>query len=138
MVIDLFCSNSNDPSLLPDGSVLIRELAQAENPLEAINCPPQTPLLHSICSIHSFIYLLTTLGKINQNDVRNLSIGKWGGELGAKVLADLCQLYMNLIWESSMLLWLCNEEQQQQQLHQLQQFYQMQLQQLSQISKALC
>jgi hypothetical protein len=29
---------------------------------------------------------------------------------------------MNLIWESSMLLWLCNEEQQQNQLQQLKQF----------------
>ncbi len=119
---------------LPDGSVLIRELAQADNPPEAINCPAQTPLLHSICSIHSFIYLLITLGKITQNDVRNLTINKWGSELGTKVLNDLCKLYMNLIWESSMLLWLCNEEQQQQQLQQLQQFYQLQLQQLSQIT----
>ena len=127
-------STTTTPATLPDGSVLIRELAQAENPLEAINCPSQTPLLHSICSIHSFIYLLITLGKINQNDVRNLTINKWGSELGTKVLNDLCKLYMNLIWESSMLLWLCNEEQQQHQLQQLQQFYQLQLSQLSQIS----
>lgn len=128
-------SKTTPGTTLPDGSVLIRELAQAENPLDAINCPQQMPLLHSICSIHSFIYLLITLGKINQNDVRNLTISKWGSELGTKVLNDLCKLYMNLIWESSMLLWLCNEEQQQHQLHQLQQFYQLQLQQLSQMSK---
>jgi hypothetical protein len=118
-------------SSLVDGSVLIRELAQSQNPLDACNWPLQTPLLHSISSIHSFIYLLITCGKINQNDVRNLTITKWGSELGTKVLKDLCKLYMNLIWESSMLLWLCNEEQQQQQLQQLQQIQQ--LQQLSQM-----
>jgi hypothetical protein len=127
-------SSNNNNSTLPDGSVLIRELAQADNPLEAVNCPTQTPLLHAVCSIHSFIYLLITLGKINQNDVRNLTVNKWGSELGTRVLNDLCKLYMNLIWESSMLLWLCNEEQQQHQLQQLQQFYQLQLQQLSQIT----
>jgi hypothetical protein len=66
--------------------------------------------------------------------VRNLTVNKWGSELGTRVLNDLCKLYMNLIWESSMLLWLCNEEQQQHQLQQLQQFYQLQLQQLSQIT----
>jgi hypothetical protein len=96
-------SNNNSNSTLPDGSVLIRELAQADNPLEAVNCPTQTPLLHDVCSIHSFIYLLITLGKINQNDVRNLTVNKWGSELGTRVLNDLCKLYMNLIWESSML-----------------------------------
>jgi hypothetical protein len=130
--IDSKLSSSTVPLL--DGSVLIRELAQAENPLDAVNCPSQTPLLHSICSIHSFIYLLITLGKINQNDVRNLTINKWGSELGCKVLKDLCKLYMNLIWESSMLLWLCNEEQQQQQLQQLQHFYQLQLSQIQDVA----
>jgi len=124
--------SSTSPSAVPliDGSVLIRELAQAENPLDAVNCPSQTPLLHSICSIHSFIYLLITLGKINQNEVRTITITKWGSDLGCKVLKDLCKLYMNLIWESSMLLWLCNEEQQQQQLQHLQHFYQIQLSQM--------
>ena len=121
------------PSLV-DGSVLIRELSRVENPSDAINWPAQTPLLHAISSVHSFIYLLITLGKINLNDVRNLAINKWGSELGVKILKNLCKLYMNLIWESSMLLWLCNEEQQQVQLQQLQQLYQMQLQQLSAVS----
>lgn len=127
--------SSSIASSLVDGSVLIRELAQSQNPLDACNWPLQTPLLHSISSIHSFIYLLITCGKINQNDVRNLSITKWGSELGTKVLKDLCKLYMNLIWESSMLLWLCNEEQQQQQLQQL--LHIQQLQQLSQIPDVL-
>jgi E3 ubiquitin-protein ligase HUWE1 len=98
-----------------DGSVLIHELALAENPLDAINCPSQTPLLHTISSVHSYIYLLITLGKTSQNDVRNLTINKWGSDLGISVLRMLCKLYMSLIWESSMLLWLSNEEQQQQQ-----------------------
>ena len=118
-----------------DGSVLIRELAQAENPLDACNWPAQTPLLHSISSIHSFIYLLITLGKINHTDVRNLTTNKWGSDIGVKVLKDLCKLHMNLIWEGSMLLWLCNEEQQQQQLQQLQQLQQ--IQQLSQMQDFL-
>jgi hypothetical protein len=100
--------------------VLIRELAQgSDNPFDACNNPSQTPLLHSITSVHSLIYLLITLGKINQNDVRTLTINKWGGDLGVHVLKALSKLYQNLIWESSMLLWLCNEEQTQQQLHQL-------------------
>ena len=48
----------------------------------------QTPVLHSICCIRSFIYLLITLGK------------------------TLCKLYMSLIWESSMLLWLSTKQHQ--------------------------
>ena len=128
-------SSAAAASPLVDGSVLIRELAQAQNPLDACNWPLQTPLLHSISSIHSFIYLLITCGKINHNDVRNLTTSKWGGELGVRVLKDLCKLYMNLIWESSMLLWLCNEEQQQQQLQQLHQLQQ--IQQLSQMQDFL-
>jgi E3 ubiquitin-protein ligase HUWE1 len=130
-ILFLFLPFKGDPDsvksetmTLIDGSILIRELANASNPIEAVNYPNETPLLHSICSIHSFIYLLITLGKINQNDVRNLTISKWGSELGVQVLEGLCKLYMNLIWESSMLLWLCNEDQQQHQLHQLQQVQQ--------------
>ncbi|CAF0785839.1 unnamed protein product [Brachionus calyciflorus] len=114
---------------LTDGSVLLAELAQNDNPQEAVNQSQQTPLLHSICSIHSLIYLLITLGKINQNDVRNIIISKWGSSLGVNVLKDLSKLYSNLIWESSMLLWLCNEEQQQNQLQQL-----VQIQQLNQMT----
>lgn len=114
---------------LIDGSVLLCELGECDNPLDASN----TPLLHSISSIHSLVYLLITLGKINQNEVRNLVIAKWGGDMGVLVLKDLSKLYMNLIWESSMLLWLCNEEQQQTQLQQLVQIQQFQQQQLAQL-----
>ncbi len=122
---------------LIDGSVLIAELASSDNPLDACNQPLQTPLLHSISHVHSIIYLLITLGKINQNDVRHLTIGKWGSpELGVKCLRDLSKLYMSLIWESSMLLWLCNEEQQTAQLHQLVAIQQLQQAHLSQLIAA--
>ncbi len=67
-----------DKSSIFEGSLLIRELSMTENPVESVNCPIQTPLLHSICCIHSFIYLLITLGKTNQNDVKNLAINNWG------------------------------------------------------------
>ncbi len=122
---------------LIDGSVLIAELASSDNPLDACNQPLQTPLLHSISHVHSIIYLLITLGKINQNDVRHLTIGKWGSpDLGVKCLRDLSKLYMSLIWESSMLLWLCNEEQQTAQLHQLVAIQQLQQAHLSQLIAA--
>jgi hypothetical protein len=102
-----------------DGSVLIRELAQTDNPLEACNVPAQTPLLHAISSVHSIVYLLITLGKISHNEVRTLTTSKWGSAFGEHLLSKaLSKLYATLIWESSMLLWLCNEEQQQLQLQQ--------------------
>ena len=117
-----------------DGSVLIAELASSDNPLDACNQPLQTPLLHSISHVHSIIYLLITLGKINQNEVRHLTIGKWGSpDLGVRCLKDLSKLYMSLIWESSMLLWLCNEEQQTTQLNQLVAIQQLQQVQLNQL-----
>ena len=100
-----------DKSSLFEGSLLIREISLTENPVDSVNCPEQTPLLHSICCIHSFIYLLITLGKTNQNEIKNLTITNWGSPIGVKVLKNLCKLYMSLIWESSMLLWLSNEEQ---------------------------
>lgn len=117
-----------------DGSVLLAELAATENPLEACNQPLQTPLLHSISHVHSLIYLLTTLGKVNQNDVRQMTISKWGSpDLGVKCLRDLSKLYMSLIWESSMLLWLLNEDQQEQQLAQLMQIQHLHQHQLNQL-----
>jgi hypothetical protein len=79
-----------------------------DNPID-VNCPNQTPLLHAICCIHSFIYLLITWGKTSQNDVSNLRINSWAGVLGIKVLKNLCKCYMRLIWKRSMILWLSNE-----------------------------
>ena len=120
-------------ALVVDGSVLLAELGNSENPLDGASSSASTPLLHSITSIHSLVYLLITLGRINQNDARNLIVAKWGSELGVNVLKSLSKLYMNLIWESSMLLWLSNEEQQHaqlQQLIQIQQYHQQQLAQL--------
>jgi hypothetical protein len=135
--LDPASNTASSPSALIDGSVLIAELAASDNPLDACNQPLQTPLLHSISHVHSIIYLLITLGKINQNDVRHLTIGKWGSpDLGVKCLRDLSKLYMSLIWESSMLLWLCNEEQQTAQLHQLVAIQQLQQAHLNQLIAA--
>ena len=37
-------------------------------------------------------------------------VGNWGSELGLNVLRGLSKLYTSLVWESNILLALCNED----------------------------
>lgn len=45
-----------------------------------------------------------------QTDIRTLSVNNWGSDLGLEVLKGLSRLYNSLVWESTVLLALCNED----------------------------
>lgn len=45
-----------------------------------------------------------------QSDIRTLSINHWGSKTGLEVLRLLSKLYLNLVWESTVLLALCSGE----------------------------
>jgi len=45
-----------------------------------------------------------------QSDIRQMAVGQWGSPLGLSVLKDLANLYLNLVWESTVLLALCSGE----------------------------
>ena len=53
-----------------------------------------------------FVYVCRT----GQNDIRTISVGHWGSELGLTVLKGLSRLYTSLVWESTVLLALCSED----------------------------
>lgn len=128
----------NDPFPYPGSSVLLRELADSTNPAEAVNDPYETPALHGIISIHSmitmFIHVCRT-GQVRlqndsnyktliypvwkfvikivlllQTDIRTLVVKAWGNDQGIDLLKQLSQLYLNLVWESTVLLSLCGGE----------------------------
>ena len=46
----------------------------------------------------------------HQFDIRTISVNHWGSELGLSVLKGLSSLYNSLVWESTVLLALCNED----------------------------
>lgn len=45
-----------------------------------------------------------------QADVRAISVRSWGSELGLAVLKALSELYVSLVWESTLLLALCSDD----------------------------
>jgi E3 ubiquitin-protein ligase HUWE1 len=126
-----------EPLEEPGSSVLLRELASSKNPLEAVHDPSQTPLLHAITAVHSlvmmFIHVCRT-GQVittdcckfvnlrwskkqtkfvwfeSQSDIRTMAVSEWGSTRGLPVLRDLANLYLNLVWESTVLLALCSGE----------------------------
>lgn len=55
-------------------------------------------------------YFLTNLFITFQSDIRTISISHWGSELGLSVLKGLSSLYTSLVWESTVLLALCSND----------------------------
>lgn len=94
----------------PGSSVLLRELANSKNPLEAVSNCLETPILHDMTAVHSLIMMFIHVCRTGQSDIRSLSINHWGSKTGLEVLRLLSKLYLNLVWESTVLLALCSGE----------------------------
>ncbi|XP_020278772.1 E3 ubiquitin-protein ligase HUWE1 isoform X2 [Pseudomyrmex gracilis] len=94
----------------PGGSVLLHELASAPNLETAFTSDNATPLLHAMNAAHGYVVMFVHVCRTSQSDIRNLSINHWGSELGLTVLKGLSELYMSLVWESTLLLALCSED----------------------------
>jgi len=94
----------------PGGSVLLRELVSSPNIAEATTSPTSTPLLHHMSAAHAYIQMFVHVCRTGQADIRTISVGHWGSELGLSVLSGLSRLYTSLVWESTVLLALCSED----------------------------
>jgi len=98
------------PVEAPGGSVLLRELVSAPIVSEATANPQATPLLHHMSAAHAYIQMFVYVCRTGQSDIRTISVGHWGSELGLTVLKGLSRLYTSLVWESTVLLALCSED----------------------------
>ena len=94
----------------PGGSVLLHELASAPNLETAFTSDEATPLLHAMNAAHGYVVMFVHVCRTSQTEMRNLSINHWGSELGLTVLQGLSELYMSLVWESTLLLALCSDD----------------------------
>ena len=88
--------------------MLLQEVLKSPKPFQAINSYNQTPLLHAMASTQAYVNMFTYICKSIQNDVRTICINHWGEKI--ETLQKLCQLYSSLVWESSVLLVLCTQE----------------------------
>ncbi|XP_077544919.1 HECT, UBA and WWE domain containing E3 ubiquitin protein ligase 1 isoform X4 [Haemaphysalis longicornis] len=121
----------------PGGSVLLEELLGAlqasattaaasapatteggEGGAPAVGSPPtaaaattqqQSPLLHAMAATHAYIVMFVHVCRTGQSEIRSISMSHWGSELGLSVLRGLSRLYTSLVWESTVLLALCND-----------------------------
>jgi len=95
----------------PGSSVLLHELAGSglDLEVEAVN-PHDTPILNAMTAAHSYVMMFIHVCRTGQPDIRNMSIDEWGSERGILVLQNLAQLYLNLVWESTVLLAICSGE----------------------------
>ncbi|XP_060080556.1 E3 ubiquitin-protein ligase HUWE1-like [Ylistrum balloti] len=100
----------HQPLEAPGGSVLLRELANVAHIPDAAQLPQNTPLLHALSSCHAYILMFVHVCRMGQTDIRTISVNHWGSDLGLKVLEGLSKLYTSLVWESTVLLALCNDD----------------------------
>ncbi|BFZ10773.1 hypothetical protein BsWGS_13813 [Bradybaena similaris] len=94
----------------PGGSVLLHELASCAHIPDATLSSTATPLLHALAAVHAYIMMFVYVCRMGQTDIRTLSVNNWGSDLGLEVLKGLSRLYNSLVWESTVLLALCNED----------------------------
>ncbi|CAN8005048.1 unnamed protein product, partial [Ixodes pacificus] len=69
----------------------------------------QSPLLHAMAATHAYIIMFVHVCRTGQSEIRSISMSHWGSELGLSVLRGLSRLYTSLVWESTVLLALCND-----------------------------
>ena len=91
-------------------SILLQEVIKNPKPFAAMNSSQQTPLLHAMAATQSYVNMFTHICRAGQSDVRTVCINHWGAEVGIETLKKLCHLYSALVWESSVLLVLCTQE----------------------------
>ncbi|XP_014203791.1 E3 ubiquitin-protein ligase HUWE1 isoform X2 [Copidosoma floridanum] len=99
----------NHHMLPPCSSALVQELANAPSIDTAFVSDKATPLLHAMNATHGYVVMFVHVCRTSQSEIRNLSMNHWGSELGLTVLKGLSELYMSLVWESTVLMALCND-----------------------------
>ncbi|XP_064483541.1 E3 ubiquitin-protein ligase HUWE1-like isoform X1 [Ornithodoros turicata] len=91
----------------PGGSVLLEELLASG--ADATEKAGSSPLLHAMSATHAYIVMFVHVCRTGQSEIRSISMSHWGSELGLCVLRGLSRLYTSLVWESTVLLALCND-----------------------------
>ncbi|XP_055907075.1 E3 ubiquitin-protein ligase HUWE1 [Eupeodes corollae] len=96
----------------PEKSILLKELTNCPRMEAGFSNADYTPLLHAMSAVHGYVVMLVHICRSSQNDVRMLLLRKWGIDCarGKKLLQSLVQLYTSLVWESTILLGMCSED----------------------------
>ena len=55
-------------------------------------------------SVHAYIIMFVHICRTGQGDIRAISIEQWGSQLGIDIINQLSQVYISLVWESTLLL----------------------------------
>ncbi|XP_028966633.1 E3 ubiquitin-protein ligase HUWE1 [Galendromus occidentalis] len=87
-------------------SVLLQELIDARG---AEQSPQTTPLFYAMSATHAYVVMFVHVCRTGQVDTRKISVNQWGSATGLRVLKTLSQLYLSLVWESTVLLSLRSE-----------------------------
>ncbi|XP_017050710.2 LOW QUALITY PROTEIN: E3 ubiquitin-protein ligase HUWE1 [Drosophila ficusphila] len=96
----------------PGGSVLLAELVCCQRLEDGFANAEYTPILHNMSFVHGYVVMLVHLCRNASNDMRSILLKRWGvnRETGVQLLQQLVQLYISLVWESTILLNLCSDE----------------------------
>ncbi|SPP78575.1 E3 ubiquitin-protein ligase HUWE1 isoform X2 [Drosophila guanche] len=96
----------------PGGSVLLAELVCCQRLEDGFANAEYTPILHNMSFVHGYVVMLVHLCRNASTDMRAILLKRWGvnRETGVKLLQQLVQLYISLVWESTILLNLCSDE----------------------------
>ncbi|UXI19882.1 hypothetical protein NH340_JMT05825 [Sarcoptes scabiei] len=63
-----------------------------------------TPMLQSLAAVHAYIMTFIHICRTGQGDIRMISVQEWGSDLGIEIIEMLSNLYIALVWESTILL----------------------------------
>lgn len=88
-----------------DGSILLEDLTQhlsAKKGSASFNFV--TPLLQAMSAAHAYIVMFVHICRTGHGEIRAISIEQWGSRLGLEVIQQLSDLYISLVWESTLLL----------------------------------
>ncbi|XP_070138870.1 E3 ubiquitin-protein ligase HUWE1 isoform X1 [Drosophila bipectinata] len=96
----------------PGGSVLLAELVCCQKLEDGFANAEYTPILHNMSFVHGYVVMLVHLCRNASTDMRAILLKRWGvnRETGVQLLQQLVQLYISLVWESTILLNLCSDE----------------------------
>ncbi|KAH7639382.1 e3 ubiquitin-protein ligase huwe1-like protein [Dermatophagoides farinae] len=85
-----------------NGSILLEDLINHLSTKKAVNFV--TPVLQLMAAAHAYIVMFLQICRTSQGEIRSISIDQWGSPLGIEIIGLLSQLYIALVWESTLLL----------------------------------
>lgn len=88
-----------------NGSIILEDLINHLSSKKSnVSSQFVSPFAQSIVAAHSYVMLFNFISRTSNAEIRTIAVDHWGSKLGSEIIKLLSNLYIALVWESTLLL----------------------------------